>query len=456
MDRIDALLQAFLAGTASPAETAELQALLEGSAPARRRLVEQSTLDGYLQDVFKQATHPPAVRRLAPLRPPAWPWIAAAAAVVLFAVVVGLTLKPAPRPEPVARQPRPVEPPREPERRPEEPKRPEEPARVPEKPEPPPRAPEPPPPNPLPPPAPEPEPRPEPPPPPKTEPAVARLIEEQGARDLVAGADLDVETEAIVEFPDGTRLTLGEKTSIRAIAPDGLRVETGAIDADVARRPKDKPFIFRTAHAEAIIAGTALRLVVTADSTHLEVTKGAAKLSRGGKSIDVKAGTFAVATAKSLSPAQPIPKEETLLSLDFEEASPLVDLGAVEKGPGGRSCLAGVSAGGVCKLRIGDGAKGIFTVRGGETLSFDYWVDAKAHKVNMSVHNRTQGRTHEITVPNLVRGRWAQATLRLADFAGTPREGDWIISLYMQGVSDGPVKFYVDNVRLTRPRKEKK
>jgi hypothetical protein len=135
-----------------------------------------------------------------------------------------------------------------------------------------------------------------------------------------------------------------------------------------------------------------------------------------------------------------------------------VTIGTVEKGPGGRLCLAGAEGGGVSKLEIGDAKKGLFTVAGGEVLAFDYWVEGKAHKVSLSVWNRSRELTHEIAVPNLVRGKWARATLKLSDFVstgGAPEAGDWIISVYVQGVSDGPLRFYVDNLQLSRPRKEK-
>ena len=456
MDRIDALLETFLAGTATPAEASELQSILGSSAHARRRLVEQSTLDGFLADLYKQAAPAPRARRRVTARATAsaWPWVVALAAATLFAIVLAIARTPRPAPSPVAqRDTPPLPPPRVPDLPapspvPPAPEPPEE--RTPGEPAPPiPDAP-----RQTPPPAPAapPPPAPPAPPAPPTEPAIARVTDADGTRDLTAGAT--AEKPGVIEFPDGTRVTLADATAISELAPAGLRVTKGTIDADVAKRPKDSPFTFRTAHAEAIIVGTTIRLSVTPDATQLEVTRGEARLARDGKHVAVKAGTFAVATAKSLSAAQPIPKEETLLSLDFDDEKPaIVQTGDVEKGPNGRSCLAGVGDGGVSKVYIAHPGQGFFAVRGGETLSFDYWVEAKAHKVNFNVLNRTQGRTFEIVVPNLVRGRWTRASIRLSDYAEL-KEGDWIVNLYMQGVSDSPLRFFVDNLQFTRPRKE--
>ncbi len=463
MNRIDALLVSYLTSSATPAEIAELQALLAESAAARRRLVEQSMLDACLQEVLRQAPRTAGGRRAIAPRTLVWPWVAAATGVVLFAIATSAALKSKPPAAPVVRHEQRVEETikdlhrqeaeAEVERKKAETDREDGKLREWEetirriqaeraakerelaeakrpKVDPPTR---------------EPDPVPE--PPAKTEPAVARL----GERDLVAGAALDVDASAILEFPDGTRITLAAKTSIRALATAGFTLESGTLDAE----SRTKGFAVHTAHADVTIVGASLHLVVTPESTRLEVAKGTAKLTRGAKSVDVKAGTFAVATAKSLSAAQPIPTEDDLVLLDFEdEAKPaMVEAGSVEKGPSGRRCLAGIEDRGVTKVMISGGAKGLFTIRGGETLTFDYWVDSKARKVNFNVLNRTQGRRQDVIVPNLATGRWATATFKLSDFGAN--EGDTIVNIYLQGVGDSAPKFYIDNLRFSRPRKEK-
>lgn len=447
-DRLDTLIESYLAGTASPAELAELQELLESDPAARRRLVEHSTLDGTLHDLLKEAPR----RRL-----PTWPWIAATvAAAILAAVLIGH-----PRPDPAPAPPSnvvhkdPPAPPPVPSTTPvPKPPRIDPPPTPPPSPTPEPPAP-PPDPTPSPTPTPEPSPSPTPKPLPPTRPAIAKLTDPSGTRDLLDGAEFDTKDAATLEYPDGTRFDLAAETSIRQLGAASLRLEKGTASGEIARRG----FVIGTPRADATVQGTKLRLVVTAATTSLEVTRGSVKFSREGRSIEVKAGQCAVANAATIVGPLPLPKDEVVLSLDYGDGKPeWLKTGTLERGPGGRLCIAGEAGEGVSKLMIVGGAKGLFVARGDEEVSFDYWVDAKAHKINLNVLNRTQGRTQEMVVPGLIRGKWARATLKLADFGGPgagPKEGEQVANLYLQAVSDTNLRVHIDNVKITRPRREK-
>ena len=475
-DRADALISAFLGGEVT--ESTELEQLLERSADARRALVEHSTLDGLLQDLLKgqPALRIARPRRTVPAPVPLWAWPAGAAAVALFAVVVALAMRtPKPQPE-VARPPAPtqahddrkraeavlesvrqreddvvrerdhadenrrgefdeavrrVQAEREQAERDLAAARERERMAPPEKPV-------------I--------------PPPPTEAAIARVAEGEVtvagamATDLAAGCAVETRGGAVIEYPDGTRVELAESTSIRDLAAAQLFVVQGSVEMDVRR---SRPFALRTAHGEAAVTTASMRLIVSRDTTQLEVIKGSAKLTREGKSVEVKAGMFAVATAKALGAAQPIPKDEVLLSMSVDDAKtpPLLTSGTVERGPGNRLCIGGVETGGVSKLTVGEVKDGLFRVRGDEVLSFDYYVDAKASKVNGNINDRTLGKTLPFTVPKLVRGKWTRATIKLADLG--VRENDLVISLYLQAPGESGVRLYVDNLQVTRPRKEK-
>jgi ferric-dicitrate binding protein FerR (iron transport regulator) len=283
-------------------------------------------------------------------------------------------------------------------------------------------------------------------------------------QELPAGAGIECgdRSYAIVSYPDRTRLEITGNSVVRDLFDakgKQLFVEKGAVKGEIAKQPKDKPMIFGMPHGEAKVLGTVLKLSVDPKSANLEVEEGKVELrNRAGRTMDVSAGRVGVATGSSLT-AKPLPAEENVLALDFEDGKPgpLVLTGTVERGPGNRACLTGLAEGGVSKLYIGDGAKGLFIVQGDEVLSFDYWVDANAVGLTFNVHDRTRGRTFDGSLPKVVTGKWAHATVRLADLgdaANRLAEDGWILSLYVQGVggSNAVKKFYVDNIQVTRAR----
>ena len=294
-------------------------------------------------------------------------------------------------------------------------------------------------------------------------------------QDLLAGegvACAGTRGFVVLSFPDKSRLELSCGATIRDLydidpaAKRGKRVfvEKGSIKADVAPQPKDQPLVVGSSQAELKVVGTTFRLTVDADSkpsATLEVEEGKVELrTPGGKSVDVGAGRMAVATPGTIPVVRALPKEETILSLDFEDGkkSPLVTMGAVEKGPdraANRFVLAGLpDPSGVSRLFIED-VVGLFTFQGDEVLSFDYWADTQSSQVNFNFYSRSRQEAFQGFVPKPVFGKWGHASIRLSDL-GTPesrlRAEDWIVHLYMQATGAATKRFYVDNVQITRSR----
>lgn len=113
-------------------------------------------------------------------------------------------------------------------------------------------------------------------------------------------------SRAALAYPDGTRLDLDGETWVREFIDSrggGKRVvlAQGTLSAEAARQPAERPMVFVTPHAEARVAGTALRLTLEPALTLLEVREGKVRLSREGRAVDVGAGQYAVA-----GPGQPL------------------------------------------------------------------------------------------------------------------------------------------------------
>lgn len=145
----------------------------------------------------------------------------------------------------------------------------------------------------------------------------------QSGQKLTSGDALETSgktAQAVVEFPDGTRLVLGADTVVDAIRiAEGKRVslKQGVLAAQISKQPAAEPMIFLTASAEARVVGTRLTLSATAASTRLEVREGKVRVTRkdDGQAIDVGAGQF-VQVAKGISLS---PKPATTLRVALHE-----------------------------------------------------------------------------------------------------------------------------------------
>jgi len=136
----------------------------------------------------------------------------------------------------------------------------------------------------------------------------ARLIGASGERALTAGESwrrgetiktVGPNSAVTVTCHDGTRLDFGGNTvAINQSTKEARRVELehGSLQGTIKKQLAHRPFTFATAEAEAIVVGTALRFLVGAHHTRLEVTEGEVRFRRrhDGAEVAVKAGNFAV------------------------------------------------------------------------------------------------------------------------------------------------------------------
>lgn len=135
-----------------------------------------------------------------------------------------------------------------------------------------------------------------------------RLVGTGGERVLTLGDSWQRDEElktvgtssaAMVTFRDGSQLDLGGNTvAVNESSKDGLRVQLdhGTVQASLKQQPARHPFVLATPEAEAIVVGTALRLVTGGHRTRLEVTEGEVRFRRrhDGAEVAVKAGHYAV------------------------------------------------------------------------------------------------------------------------------------------------------------------
>lgn len=271
---------------------------------------------------------------------------------------------------------------------------------------------------------------------------------------------------AIVSYPDRTRVEVEGNTVVRELLGrqpgKGLRVvvEKGAVKAEVAKQPAGQPMLFLSAHGQAQVLGTTLRIVVEGDpkkGMRLEVEEGKVELANlAGRTVLVESGHSAIAATGTMPAIRRLSKDEVLLSLDLEDGKKpsVISKGTVERGPDRRLCIAGEADGSASRLFFVDEGDGLFVATGEEVLSFDYWVDPQAASVNLSLWNRTQRVSHEGGVPKLVTGKWTRASLRLTDVSEQGfrlKEGDIASGMLLQATG-GAKKFYVDNLTITRPR----
>jgi hypothetical protein len=262
-------------------------------------------------------------------------------------------------------------------------------------------------------------------------------------------------------FPDGTRVELRGETEVRDLAPKRLFLARGALEARVTKQAS--ALIFDTPQAEAKVLGTTLRLQVDAKGTLLEVDEGKVRLTRTSdqKAVDVVAGTFALASELK---QKPLPKATVLLAFDFEDAAgPGVQVGKVVPGPkrpGNRGCVEGVEvpADRLTRVLFADDRNGLFAVRDGAVLSFDYWAAGRVEAIDVYVWDKAQRAS--IGGPSLlspVKEKWTRATIPFSEFVSTTglriKDGDVLTQLTIQtGGTNGGGPLFVDNVEVVRKK----
>ncbi len=116
---------------------------------------------------------------------------------------------------------------------------------------------------------------------------------------------------AMVNLRDGSQLDFSANVvAFNEPSKDArrMRLEHGTVQAALKKQPRQRPFVFVTPEAEAIVVGATLRLVVGGHSTRLEVTEGTVRFRRrhDGAEIAVKAGHYAVVAPNVPLVAKPI------------------------------------------------------------------------------------------------------------------------------------------------------
>jgi len=104
----------------------------------------------------------------------------------------------------------------------------------------------------------------------------------------------------VFRYPDGTKVEVGPQSKIQdePTRPGHVLTLSGVLQADVAKQPVDAPMLVLTAHAEARVLGTKLKVETIGDASRLDVTEGKVRFTRlKDKSwVDVGAGHYALAT----------------------------------------------------------------------------------------------------------------------------------------------------------------
>ncbi len=323
--RLETLAASYADGTLDEDAAAELLQAVEADPEIRRELLLHVRTDRLLR-AARRVDPEPVIRaidsrraahfstriltrisRRPPSRPaPPWILLLSVAALLLLSLAGLLTRRPSPpvaRPTPIAEKPAPPQsgqmnpvhlsaPPRERTNVPDSFVRPAPaPAPLPVAPPAPPPVP-----VPLPAPAPEPDPKPT-----IVETFVA-VLDGATPRNLRDGEQLP--GRAVVRYPDGSRLELGEGGELRA---NGARIEHGTVEAVVAKQPAGRVFTISTPQAEVLVLGTRFTLRVSATSTVLEVQEGKVRLKRpDGMTVDVGANLTATAAKGVPLAARPI------------------------------------------------------------------------------------------------------------------------------------------------------
>jgi len=138
----------------------------------------------------------------------------------------------------------------------------------------------------------------------------ARLEESQGPVTFDGSAlEISAAGSATLALPDGTRLHAGSGTSLR-LAPGGVTLSRGTLAAEI---PREKTLRFTTPQAEASAPGSRLFLSVELESTLCRVEEGSVRMTSLAtrKAVDLRAGSYAVATPLADLKAEPVSKPES-------------------------------------------------------------------------------------------------------------------------------------------------
>lgn len=130
---------------------------------------------------------------------------------------------------------------------------------------------------------------------------------EKGMR-LAAGnfQSADEAGTAVLQFDDGTRLTLGGGVDL-LLADDGqkrVHLKSGTLGVEVRPQPKGRPLLIRTPTATLEVVGTVFSVTAAPEQTTMNVQEGRVRLERlaDGAEVEVPANHVATASLETGTP----------------------------------------------------------------------------------------------------------------------------------------------------------
>ena len=136
---------------------------------------------------------------------------------------------------------------------------------------------------------------------------------------VAPGETLKAAPDSVVHlrYPDNTLLIVHSDTELAFLPTEKavgrgkcLRLEKGSLSASVTPQPPGAPLVAETPVATATVVGTKFDISAQPNASRLDVTEGHVRFERrekGGQSVTVDAGNFAVADAQGLMPMTPQP-----------------------------------------------------------------------------------------------------------------------------------------------------
>lgn len=137
-------------------------------------------------------------------------------------------------------------------------------------------------------------------------------------REVGAGSleSLSVDSWAVLEYPDGTTVTLTGRTVLALVSGSQkeMRLGHGRVSVNAARQPSGQPLLIRTPTALLEVLGTQLNVDSDSSSTRVSVNEGRVRVTRlvDGTATDVPADHQATATVdrgaelKAVRRSQPV------------------------------------------------------------------------------------------------------------------------------------------------------
>ena len=117
--------------------------------------------------------------------------------------------------------------------------------------------------------------------------------------DRIRTAFSNSDVAAVVEYPDGTKVSLEPLTTVTFTGRENktIRIESGGLAADVAKQPAPSPMRVVSPNATAVVLGTKLIQTVYPNATRLDVIDGSVSYenAHSAESLTIRKGQFAIA-----------------------------------------------------------------------------------------------------------------------------------------------------------------